>query len=403
METPPRPIEILTLNAGSSSLKFAVHRLEKTEVRILSGACEGIGSRHGQFHVRDQAGRPLIQQAGTPASHAAAAQLVLKWLRRAPGHENWRGIGHRIVHGGLRYGHPAEVTPAMTEELSRIGRLDPEHLGPELTALQAAAQAFPRLPQIACFDTAFHRRMPRVAQMHPLPRKWFKKGLVRFGFHGLACESVLEDLRREGRPGEASGRIILAHLGSGASMTAVRGGVGIDTTMGFMPNGGLMMATRPGDLSPGVLLDLMLEQKLSAREVNKMVNLHSGLLGVSGLSGDMRELLAAAPTHAGAAEAIDLFCYTARKHLGALAAVLGGLDTLVFSGGIGENAPAVRRRLCQNLEFLGLRLDQQKNRRNAALISAPRSAVAVRVIHADEELVIARNVGRWLRPRQGAA
>jgi acetate kinase len=253
--------------------------------------------------------------------------------------------------------------------------------------------------QVACFDTAFHRQMPKVARMLPLPRALFDEGIVRFGFHGLSYEFVIQELERTAGAAAARGRVVIAHLGSGASMAAVRDGRTLDTTMGFTPTGGLMMSTRSGDLDPGVVLHLLQEKGLSPADVNEMVNHGAGLLGVSGIAADMQELLAAEAANPRAAEAIALFCYTARKYLGALAAALGGLDTLIFTAGIGENSPAVRQRICEGMEFVGIQLDAERNAQNAPIISPEHGSVTVRVVRTNEELMIARAVDRILRAR----
>ena len=266
----------------------------------------------------------------------------------------------------------------------------PDHLPQSIQAMQAAVKAYPNLPQVACFDTAFHRHMPRIAQLYPLPRHFADEGVIRYGFHGLSYEYIMQELRAMA-PQEAEGRVLIAHLGNGASMAAVRGGIGIDTTMGFTPAGGLMMGTRTGDLDPGVLLYLLAERGMTPAALNELVNRQAGLLGVSGISADMRDLLERESADGHAAEAVALFCYQAKKYLGALAAVLGGLDTLVFTGGIGEHAASVRLRICEGLEFLGIRIDPRRNEAHAPVISREGSSATVRVMQTDEDLMIARH------------
>jgi acetate kinase len=290
----------------------------------------------------------------------------------------------------------------MLAELEELAAVDPDHLPQAIAGIRIALEAYPKVPQVACFDTAFHRNKPRVATLYPLPRDLIDAGVVRYGFHGLSCEYVVDRLRAEA-PAEANGLVVIAHLGSGASMTAVRGGVGIDTTMGFSPTGGLMMGTRSGDLDPGVLLFLLRERGLRADALSELLNKRSGLIGVSGASADMRDLLAREGSDVRAAEAVELFCYQARKFLGGLVAALGGLDSLVFTGGIGEHAAAVRSRICTAFQFLDLELDEQRNAGHAPIISAEQSRVTVRVLPTDEALVIARHTCRLVQADGGGA
>jgi acetate kinase len=284
--------------------------------------------------------------------------------------------------------------------LRELVPLAPDHLPQEIKAIQAASHYDPQLPQVACFDTAFHRHMPLLAQLYALPRPYLHMGLIRYGFHGLSYEYILQELRKEAGDAAADGRVIIAHLGNGASMAAVRNGQSMDTTMGFTPAGGLVMSTRSGDLDPGVLVYLLEERGLRASGLNDLINQRSGLLGISEISSDMQDLLAKEASEPHARQAVDLFCYQASKFLGALAAVLGGLDTLIFTAGIGENAPAVRQRICQNLTFLGIRLDEGGNAANAAIISREDEPVTVRVMHTDEDLMIARHTYTLLRDDQ---
>jgi acetate kinase len=256
-------------------------------------------------------------------------------------------------------------------------------------------RAYPAVPQVACFDTAFHSRMPRVARLYALPRRLAEEGIIRYGFHGLSYEYVMEELRRL-EPEAAAGRVVVAHLGNGASMAAVRGGVGVDTTMGFTPTGGLVMGTRSGDLDPSVPLYLLGERGLTPAEVSDLLNKQAGLQGVSGTSADMRDLLDREPDDRRAAEAVALFCYQAKKFLGALAAALGGLDALVFTGGIGEHSATVRERVCEGLEFLGIRLDPDRNGAHSPVISSDATAVTVRVVPTDEDLMVARHTRRLI-------
>jgi acetate kinase len=301
-----------------------------------------------------------------------------------------------VVHSGLCDTEARLLIPEVVDELRRNSPLDPDHLPAEITLIEAFVRRFPGLPQVACFDTAFHRDLPRVAQLLPIPRRYEAVGVRRYGFHGLSFAYLMEELARTAGPKAARGRIILAHLGAGASLAAVCEGKCIDTTMAFTPTAGLVMATRCGDLDPGVLIYLMRSERMNADQIDDLVNRRSGLLGVSEISPDMRDLLARETSDKRAAEAVTLFCYQTKKWIGAFAAALGGLDTLVFAGGIGENASEVRTRICKGLGFLGLCLDDARNAANEALISAERSQVEVRVIRTDEDLMIAKTVYRLL-------
>jgi acetate kinase len=283
----------------------------------------------------------------------------------------------------------------LVADLQTLVPIDPNHLPQAIAAIEAVGRAYPTVPQVVCFDTAFHSRMPRVARLYALPRQLAQEGIIRYGFHGLSYEYVMEELRRLDRDA-AAGRVVVAHLGNGASMAAVRGGVGVDTTMGFTPTGGLVMGTRSGDLDPSVPLFLLEERGLTPTEVSDLLNKQAGLLGVSGTSADMRELLDREPDDMRAAEAVALFCYQAKKFLGALAAALGGLDALVFTGGIGEHSATVRERVCEGLEFLGIRLDPERNAAHAPVISSDDAAITVRVVPTDEDLMVARHTRRLI-------
>lgn len=311
---------------------------------------------------------------------------LVTWLRdRRPD-----CIGHRVVFGGSRYRQPQRITRQMLDDLRSLVPEDPSHLKQAIDGVDQMSKIFPEAVQVACFDTAFHEHMPRVAQIYALPRELVDAGVMRYGYHGLSCEYVMAELGRLD-PAAASGRVVIAHLGNGASMTAVRDGVGVDTTMGFTPTGGLVMGTRSGDLDPGVLVYLVQQQGTGGTALSRLVNSQAGMLAVSELSADMRELLEKEDEDYHAKEAVDLFCYQARKFLGGLAAVLGGLETLIFTGGIGEHAVAVRERICDELAFLGIGIEEGANSRAEAVISSSESKVTVRVMHTDEDLVIARH------------
>jgi len=316
-----------------------------------------------------------------------AVDSLVQWLRGsslpAPA-----AVGHRVVHGMLHTA-PARVSAELLAELRGITPYDPEHMPREIELIEALQRAYADVPHVACFDTAFHRTMPGVATQLPIPRRYARKGVQRYGFHGLSYTFLMQELMRIAGPRAASGRVILAHLGSGASLAAVQSGRCIDTSMGFTPAAGLVMGTRSGDLDPGLMSYLALTEPMNAEQFQTMVNHESGLIGVSETSADVRDLLDREPKDARAREALALFCYQAKKWIGSFAAVLGGVDTLVFAGGIGENAAPLRRRICDGLEFLGIEIDDSKNQANAPKISRDTGAVAVRVMHTDEEIIIA--------------
>jgi acetate kinase len=324
--------------------------------------------------------------------HAAAVSILMDWLGEHEGKDALAAVGHRIVNGGPKYYQPQRITMEMIDELRRLSPFDPDHMPEEILLAEAFQRRFPDVPQVACFDTAFHHDLPRVAQMLPIPRRYEAQGVRRYGFHGLSYAFLMEELARLGDPAASKGHVILGHLGNGASLAAVRDGKSVDTSMSFTPAAGVPMSTRSGDLDPGLVWYLARTEKMSAQQFNEMVNSKSGLLGISETSSDMRDLLAHETQDVRAAEAVALFCYQVKKWIGAFAAALGGLDTLVFAGGIGENAPAVRERICDGLGFLGIQLDDKWNLGNEGLISAEASLVTVRVIRTDEELMIAKKV-----------
>lgn len=385
---------ILTINGGSSSIRFAVHEAGATLRRRFDGRIERIGLRGTQLVVNDPAGKPNVPSRVAAADHRTAVGVLLDWLEAQPVFAAVKAVGHRVVHG-MKHSRPERVTPRLLAELRRITPYDPEHLPLEIELIEALRNRHPKLPQIACFDTAFHRTMPRIAKLLPIPRRYAAKGVERYGFHGLSYAYLMEELARLDSA-SAKGRVILAHLGNGASVAAVHYGKSIDTSMGFTPAAGLVMSTRTGDLDPGLAYYLARTERMTAAQFQGMVNNESGLLGVSGTSSDLRDLLAREVRDVRAADAVELFCYQAKKWIGSFAAALGGLDTLVFAGGIGENAPVVRKRICAGLGFLGIDLNHRSNAKNAPLISRATGRVKVRVIRTDEELTIARSVGRIL-------
>jgi acetate kinase len=384
---------ILCVNSGSSSLKFALYRMgTEPEALIVRGAVERIGLAGGRLWVRNADRKPLTEGYEDFPDHTAALRGLheaAEALRLPPSD----AIGHRVVHGGPDHTRPERVTPELVETLRELVAFAPLHLPSEILCIEATLRRFPNRPQVACFDTAFHRHMPERAQRFPLPRALWEEGVRRYGFHGLSYEYIVEML------GDATaGRIIVAHLGNGASMAAIKDGQPIDTTMGFTPTGGLMMGTRTGDLDPGILLYLINEKRYDARQLARLVNHEAGLLGVSGISSDMKTLLDKRASDPHAAQAVELFCYQLRKTIGALAAALGGLDTLVFTGGIGERAAPVRWEVCRGLECLGVRLDAQRNEASADAISTPQSPCTVQVIPTQEDLMIARHTRRLIFP-----
>jgi acetate kinase len=386
---------VLTINSGSSSIRFALFEAKEPWRRLLGGKVDRIGVQ-GTALVVDNRG-PIATESHRldAANHHAAAAVLLDWLDGQSALAPVKAVGYRIVHG-LAHTEPELITRDLLHELRRIAPYAPEHLPAEIDLVEAVFSRHPAWPQVACFDTAFHRTMPRVATLLPIPRRYAAKGVQRYGFHGLSYAYLLEELARLNDPTGANGRVILAHLGNGASLAAVRDGKSIDTSMGFTPTSGLVMGTRSGDLDPGLVSYLAQSEHLTATGFQHMVNQESGLLGVSETSSDMHDLLMREPSDIRAAEAVDLFCYQARKWIGAFAAALGGVDTLVFAGGIGEHAPAVRTRICAPLNFLGIMLDETRNAQNAPLISTDAGPVAVRVIRTDEEIMIARSVTRVL-------
>jgi acetate kinase len=390
---------ILTINGGSSSIRFAIYEVgekatDKLRVR-LAGKIDRVGLAGTNLTVEDPAGKPKILVPVAGKRHSTATNFLLDWLSSQPAFTAVKAAGHRVVQG-MKHSEPERITPKVLADLHRITAYDPDHLPREIAIIEAVKRRHPRLPQVACFDTAFHRTMPRVAKLLPIPRRYAAKGVERYGFHGLSYAYLMEELSRLD-PAAVKGRVILAHLGSGASLAAVRNGKSIDTSMGFTPAAGLVMGTRTGDIDPGLVYYLARAEHVTAAKFQKMVNHESGLLGVSGTSSDMRDLCTRERADLHAAEAVELFCYQTKKWIGSFSAALGGLDTLVFSAGIGENAPLIRSRICDGLGFLGIEIDRRQNSKNAPVISKHTARVKVRVIRTDEELMIARSVTRLLK------
>jgi acetate kinase len=385
---------VLTINGGSSSIRFAIYEAGEPPRRRLDGKIDRIGSSATHLTVNDPAGNPQVPRRLVAPDHRAAVDFLLDWLEAQPAFASVTAAGHRVVHG-MKHSEPERVTPKLLAELHRMTPYAPDHLPREIGLIEALLERHPGLPQVACFDTAFHRTMPSVARLLPIPRRYRARGVERYGFHGLSYAYLMEQLGRLDPPA-AKGRVILAHLGNGASLAAVHHGESIDTSMGFTPTAGLVMSTRTGDLDPGLVYYLARTANMTAAQFQHMVNHESGLLGVSGSSADLRDLCAREATDVRAAEAVNLFCYQVRKWIGAFAAALGGVDTLVFAAGIGENAPRIRARICDGLGFLGIELNQKRNAKNALCISPNAGRVTVRVIRTDEELMIARSVTRVL-------
>jgi acetate kinase len=379
---------VLTINAGSSSIRFAVFEASRPPKRLVQGKIERIGGDDASLTVDRGAGSAPMQIKANVKEHGAAVDFLLDWLEAQPLFKAINGVGHRVVHGML-HSAPERVTAEVLDELKSIIPYDPEHMPREIELIEALQRRYSRLPQVVCFDTAFHRSMPRVATQLPIPRRYAAKGVQRYGFHGLSYTFLMRELARLGDPAAARGRVILAHLGSGASLAAVRDGQCIDTSMGFTPTAGLVMGTRSGDLDPGLMSYLALTESMDTVQFQTMVNHQSGMLGISESSADVRDLLARESSDPRAAEALALFCYQAKKWIGSFAAALGGVDTLVFAGGIGENAAPVRKRICDGLNFLGIEINENANGRHAPRISTDTGSVAVRVIRTDEESVIA--------------
>jgi acetate kinase len=388
---------VLTINGGSSSIRFAVYEAGETPRRQLEGKIDRIGLSGTTLTATDPAGTPLVSRRLAAADHRTAIAVLLAWLEAQPAFAAVAAVGHRVVQG-MKHSDPERITSKLVAELHRLARFDPDHLPREIALIEAFARCRPTLPQVACFDTAFHRTMPRIAKLLPIPRRYGAMGVERYGFHGLSYAYLMEELARLD-PAATKGRVILAHLGNGASLAAVRHGKSIDTSMGFTPASGLVMSTRTGDLDPGLVYYLARTERMTAARFQRMVNHESGLLGVSGTSADVRDLLAQEADDPRSAEAVALFCYQVKKWIGAFAAALGGLDTIVFAGGIGENAPIIRERICDGLGFLGVQLHRSRNAKNGPLISNDAGRVAVRVIRTDEALMIARSVTRVLNLR----
>ena len=392
--SPGDAVCVLAVNAGSSSIKFALYDATEPLRRRSRGKIERIGLPGTTLTVDDATGTRAQSREIDARDHGGAASALIAWIEEAGIFSAIEAVGHRVVHGGSLYSAPARIDDELLQALRGISAYSPEHLPGEIDLIERFTQRFRNVPQVACFDTAFHHDMPRVAQLLPIPRRFDAKGVRRFGFHGLSYAFLMEELERVAGTDASHGRVILAHLGNGSSLAAVRQGKSVDTTMAFTPAAGVPMSTRSGDLDPGLSWYLAQTENMSVEQFHRMVNHESGLLGVSETSSDIRDLLAREAADVRAAEAVALYCYQVKKSIGAFAAALGGLDTLVFSGGIGENAPVIRQRICEGFGYLGIALDDNRNTANEDVISADASTVTVRMIRTDEEAMIARATQR---------
>jgi acetate kinase len=383
---------ILTINGGSSSIKFSLFNESLEEE--LKGKIDRIGLDDSQLTYNTSTGQKNKYPVKAVDLKEATGSLI-DWLEEQKIFDRVKAVGHRIVHGMDRK-VPAVIDSALIASLKDIIQYDPDHLPEEIELVEAFRTRHPGLPQVACFDTAFHASLPRVAQLLPIPRRFDDAGIRRYGFHGISYAYLMEKLTEIAGTKAANGRVILAHLGSGASLAAVKEGKSMDTSMGFTPAGGVMMGSRPGDLDPGAAWFMIQKEKLSAEQFNDLINHRSGLLGVSETSSDIQDLLKNEQTDKRAAEAVELFCYQVRKWIGAFSAVLGGLDTLVFSGGIGENSAVIRSRICKDLEYLGVELEELRNNNNERLISPDTAKVTTYAIPTDEEWMIAKTAAGLL-------
>jgi acetate kinase len=393
---------ILCINGGSSSIKFSVYGIDGEELRSgLKGQIDRIGLDGATLTFTDNLtngeGRVAVKGGGMKevVGMKEAANFLMDWLEGRVGNSEFSAVGHRVVHGGARR-QPAVIDDELLAGLDRISGYDPDHLPGEIALIRLIRERDAGLRQVACFDTAFHATLPRVARLLPLPRRYEGAGLQRYGFHGLSYSYIAEELIRIAGPEVATGRVIMAHLGSGASLAAVKDGQSLDTTMGFTPTGGIMMGTRSGDLDPGAIWWILQQEGLGAAQLSELVNHQSGLLGISGISSDMQDLLARESGDTAAADAVELFTYQVRKSIGAFTAVLDGIDALVFTGGIGERSAVIRSRVCAGLGYLGIALDQGANEKNEVLVSRPGGPVRVYAIPTDEEKMIARQTLKLL-------
>ncbi len=385
----PDQLHILAVNAGSSSIKFGLFTLNTDLTPVFDGEVHNIGGVHSGFVVRGLAQSDGFERVFAIPDLVTAVRVLMEWLPERLAPSSLGAVAHRVVHGGLHSAPSQAIDSALLLALYDSATADPDHLPQELHLIEEMRRHFPHVPQIACFDSAFHSAMPPEASMLPIPRRYFEAGIKRFGYHGLSCAYLMRQLATLQGSQAAAKKVILAHLGAGASITAVEGGQGRDTTMGFTPAGGIPMGSRSGDLDPGIAWYCARKEQMTPAHFNQMVNHESGLLGVSGTSGDLRQLMSEAHSDTRAAEAIALFFYQTRKAICAMAGAIEGIDTLVFAGGIGENSAVARARICAGLAHIGVLIDEPRNQANAAVISADISAVKVLLIRTDEQRMIA--------------
>jgi acetate kinase len=386
---------ILSINGGSSSIKFALFKAGNPLEQVIHGEIENIGTKKATLNYNSATNQQKDRSKIEAPDHEQAAKHLIDWLEKQEDFSSLSAIGHRIVHG-MQHTQPEIITDNLLNELKKISAFDPDHLPEEIKLINVFKSRYPQLKQIACFDTSFHTSMPVVAKLLSIPRRYYERGIQRYGFHGLSYAYLMEELTRLDGSEKAKGNIILAHLGSGASLAAVKDGKSMDTSMGFTPTSGLPMSTRTGDLDPGAAWYLMQDENLTPKKFSHLINHESGLLGISETYSDMRELMKIEDKDSRAKEAIELFCYQTKKWIGAFAAALGSVDVLVFSGGIGEHSPKVRSKICDNLSFLGIELDETKNMNDEPVISTGTGKVTVRVIKTNEELMIAKMVRKVL-------
>lgn len=383
---------ILVINCGSSSIKFACYKLYREPERILSGEISKIGLPAGRLSLQyTDSNNSVVDENIDVSSFSLAILQLEKVVEKHINFDEMECIGHRIVHG-MAHTSPELITASLIGYLQGITKYDPSHLPFQLELIEYFLDKFSPIRQYACYDTEFHKSIPRKASLLPVQRRFQERGFHRYGFHGLSYEYLMIRLRKLVGENRANGRVIIAHLGNGASLSAISGGSCIDTTMSFTPGSGIPMSTRSGDLDPGVVCAIMKEEHLEPDEFNSMINREAGLIGISGTTGDVQQLLAAEASDLRAAEALTFFCYNVKKAIGALSAALGGLDILIFSGGIGENSAVIRSRICSGLEFLGIILDDPSNSRNNIKVSGSLSHVDTFVLHADEEWMIASKI-----------
>ncbi|HEX3568456.1 MAG TPA: acetate/propionate family kinase [Candidatus Saccharimonadales bacterium] len=391
--TKSHPAQVLTVNAGSSSIKLALFAADNPTDKLSEATIDHIGQSSASLTTDSQT------KSVVASDHKAATRILLEWLAMRSPTSHIAAVGHRIVHGGPAYYKPHLITHKLLADLHAFMAFDPEHMPIELYLIETIQKLLPAAQHIACFDTAFHHALPARAQLLPIPRRFAAEGVRRYGFHGLSYAFIAEELRRVEGDEAARGKVVIAHLGSGASLAALRNGASIDTTMSMTPTSGIPMSTRSGDLDPGLALYMARTHSFDVDAFTHMTTFASGLLGISETTGDMKQLLEIEAADERAKEAIDVFCYHVKKQIGALAAALGGLDTVVFTGGMGEQAPKIRERICTDLTFLGITLDASRNQQNARLISADGSNVGVHVIHTDEAVTIARETIKYIMSR----